>query len=866
MNRTSVLKNNFMQTCMEALPEYFKELKSDGLSKVEISLAKTAILTLLKKLINDIGSKFNQTGFIINAIRTHLSQLDVSKHPELSNSGLSSTTITSILLHFLNYLSLQKILDRNNNLALREWMENENKVKDLKKKPNPFSNNDDSEGLRKEVLKITQDITTIWKDDLRCNEVLYFFEQQPNKALIDVLLQLVQSVEDTTFQKLLFVIDNCMMIHEFPFRVLEILRELNDPDHQFTFRLLILYFTFFLAGYPLKVSLDQLLDELNIDPQQVDEYLSSVFKNDHSHETSSSLFQDDVEEFEQDFGTALNPKKLIDEINPILESDPYSSEISERAFNLPEGIDIKLQEHVKTLTNYLDSFIERVEFINSDWEKWLECVKDTGLRKKLDSIDRYYQGGNFRKALKMVNETKKAYPEVAYVYYMDAKILGDMRSHNNALKSLLKSLELDSKRIESYLDLTLLLELGGYFYHSMVLSMYLLKFTPLDFNLLVQFAFSSYQLSQPFKTPLEIAGRLEPARLVNFLSRFWFYERIAPRDSPASFNMSTEEFSEFLRDSEHIVSKVEHLLDMTKSNPRDKQYIDELNAYLENIQNFFPNTKDHVAKNQAAYELATRILSKINLIFYDTKFVLPYLTASKPFVEFSMIISQVTIEQIIATRTKQRNSTRFEIDTALILNNSAVVNHPMHDLACFFITEEGFSKTIFQSTIELVEECGDCPEKCLDKPYKWCTRFYMFNIPESQKDQASFINFIDVLNAEFYYWLEDKGLKLATIDKKTQFIEHFLIHLISLIKEEDKKNLSKRFNVYLKPSILEGFLLEMASKENLVKSRTAFNHLLNSLKSFIRFYYDEYGHLKTKDKGSSIEYLKNYEIPEEWID
>ena len=144
--------------------------------------------------------------------------------------------------------------------------------------------------------------------------------------------------------------------------------------------------------------------------------------------------------------------------------------------------------------------------------------------------------------------------------------------------------------------------------------------------------------------------------------------------------------------------------------------------------------------------------------------------------------------------------------------------------------------------INLINECIHCPNHCLKKPFKWCESFYIFGeVSEELTNYSSLIHFMESLNTDFEFFLEDKGLQVNTINKKVEYIEIFLAFLIKKVKDKDYVFISEKFEKYVSIENIFNFLGNYSIKNKVIVTQAAMKEMCRSLKSFITFLYKDYG-------------------------
>ena len=103
--------NTFIEKYKYHLPKYFLSLNEKKTSKQDISNAKSVLISFIKEYFKHNNNKFNRTRFNVNFINIFLYELIPSEYIELST--IPTSKIQTTILNFINYLSLQQVLNKN---------------------------------------------------------------------------------------------------------------------------------------------------------------------------------------------------------------------------------------------------------------------------------------------------------------------------------------------------------------------------------------------------------------------------------------------------------------------------------------------------------------------------------------------------------------------------------------------------------------------------------------------------------------------------------------------------------------------------------------------------------------------------------
>jgi hypothetical protein len=871
MKERDITNNNLIEKCKLHLNDFCNTLEGYDYSKEYIKFIKTNILLFLEEFSKkrDVDNYFNSS-FINN----YLSKTIPIKFPDYSKNKIIK--IQAILKKFVNYLTMQKILNTKIN---QEIFRNLYKKTELKKEldKNSNLNNNMITNLNsikiKEIIQIKNDIINFslnlndyTNDELKFNQVIYYFEKKPEILVVDAILELFKTIDDSIFFRILFFIDTFLKIDILPSSIVKIITLKSKQDIYF-FRLLILYQTFFNSGYILEKPFPELIKDLNVDEELFFKYVASAI-NYIDNGQITSLFEN--VNYQEEIEDILDVEKFINDIIPFNENSPYLNVDDYELFKLPKGINLELQKHINFLNTISNSYLQKIKFINSSWDDFKDYFSSSQEKSLMKEAKKLYYKGKFQKALFFINKLLKICSDSAVALYFKGKLLGEQKKYYNAIKYHLKSLNIDPYKIETYMDLSFLLEIGGYFHSSALLTSLLLRFCPFDFNFHIQLAISSCQILKPFKDCLRLAGSLDPGRLINFLTRFWVYERIKPRDSLKNIGISPNKINELLNSAELIVLNALKVVRLQGTKYKDEKYIENLHSRLKNSQYFFPNNEDHIMKNWFAYELAIRLAHNFYVLYYKNNMNLSYLILSEEFIMLCFELSKITSDQILTTLVKRKNSFSFEIDTETILENEKLKKTPIFEFFCFFISIDAISAILIDTVTKLITECDTCPNRCLRKPFKWCVAFYTFGkVNSDSNNHSNAIQFIDYLNNDFEIFLKDKGLQEKTIDKKVENVEFFLTYLINIIKYKEDPFIEQNLERYINSEVFPKFLGYYIIKNKIILTQTSMKEMCRSLKTFISFLYNDYGYFDkvsfnnlNKVLNSSeffIKRLKNYQ-------
>jgi len=651
------------------------------------------------------------------------------------------------------------------------------------------------------------------------DEIFDFIENTEESLLVEGILELLEFIEDNpTFMKIFVFLEDSVQLNTLPSRIIDLLFRKENHDGHF-YRLLLLYQTFFDSGYVLKQSYEKLLEELNLNPEKVGREIIKIVEG---------LDIEDNDEIRQELRGILDTNKLIDEIKPINNFTPFNPEITGELFTFPKGIDTGIKKHLSRLDEIYNSPRKKIEFTKSASKEILDPFSEAQDNKLMQDALNFYYDGIYDRALNLLNKLIKKYPRNALPIYFRAKIEQIQGNLFQALKDILKSIDLDPYKIEPYKYLSHLLEIGGYFYSSTVLTCNLLRFCPFDFNFHLQLAITSYQLLKPYKNPLILAGKMDPARLINFISRYWIHNRIKPRDDLNDIKATEIQFNEIRMSAENLIIKAIEVLGQNTT-PFQKNR-EKFASIIKDPSYFFPTMSDYVLKNWFVYELTRRFFLNFNQFYIN----LTPLLASNKFIQLFFEISKTVVHFILAAF-KNRTKITINIIEEFFKKNMNRKFQDYFNLLTFFTSNTEIFRLINSTITQFIEECRECPNQCLRKPNKWCLAFFEFgsNNSKEMNDRYSILIFIDGIISDLEYYLEEKGLLQKTIDKKVENAEFMFEYIIDNRNFKDYKELEDIMN--------EGLITEFLCQCKDITSKTKMKQKCTSLKNLISLLYHNYG-------------------------
>ncbi|MBD3255279.1 MAG: hypothetical protein GF383_09315 [Candidatus Lokiarchaeota archaeon] len=348
--------------------------------------------------------------------------------------------------------------------------------------------------IKNEILRSFNPKFTVKEQSMLLQELFEFLQDKPEKYVVKAILELVEMVEDPEiFMKINIFIQEVLNLNPLVFEIYKTLRDRRERDDYF-YRLLMIYQGFFYSGYILEKTFPELIRELKVDMEEYYRYISNF---------SESILEDISLEEREHISEKLDIENLIEEITPFRKNTPGISDDQAPIFNFPEHYPIELDKHIKFLNNIIKSPADMKEFVNSryrDFEVYFDTEESKRLMRK---VERSFFKGRYPEALVNMNKLIRKKPKNAVAHYFKGKVLDGMEKKFEAFKSIIKSLELDPLKIDTYENFVYLLEFGGYFHSSFILSTLMIQIFPFDFNFSLQLAISADTelLGNPIRAP-----------------------------------------------------------------------------------------------------------------------------------------------------------------------------------------------------------------------------------------------------------------------------------------------------------------------------------------------------------------------------
>ena len=188
-----------MEECKTTFPRYIATIKKNNIPDQELKLTKKVIILFLKEYIKHNNNKFNRTRFNVDFINTFMQKLVPTHWPELS--GVNFLKTQSIIANFINYLSLQDILQKSiAKEILKSYTINpkpsSNKIKETKKifqkdtDQIPFSEIPYSEKKLDKLMKKTENLIDTFINSIEARQLSSIQINEAYLVIFDITKQI----------------------------------------------------------------------------------------------------------------------------------------------------------------------------------------------------------------------------------------------------------------------------------------------------------------------------------------------------------------------------------------------------------------------------------------------------------------------------------------------------------------------------------------------------------------------------------------------------------------------------------------------------------------------------------------------------
>ena len=188
-----------MEECKTTFPRYIATIKKNNIPDQELKLTKKVIILFLKEYIKHNNNKFNRTRFNVDFINTFMQKLVPTHWPELS--GVTFLKTQSIIANFINYLSLQDILQKSiAKEILKSYTINpkpsSNKIKETKKifqkdtDQIPFSEIPYSEKKLDKLMKKTENLIDTFINSIEARQLSSIQINEAYLVIFDITKQI----------------------------------------------------------------------------------------------------------------------------------------------------------------------------------------------------------------------------------------------------------------------------------------------------------------------------------------------------------------------------------------------------------------------------------------------------------------------------------------------------------------------------------------------------------------------------------------------------------------------------------------------------------------------------------------------------
>ncbi|KKN18668.1 hypothetical protein LCGC14_0953360 [marine sediment metagenome] len=719
----------------------------------------------------------------------------------------------------------------------------------------------------KEIFNFSKNIDVENLDNITIEAFLKKMESYPEKLIVKAIFKLFEEIEDeNSFIKVLYVVDICLKLNTLPSKTVEYLR-FNVKKERTMYRLLFLYQSFYFAGYKLEKSILDVFKELNIDGPAVNE----LFEKFEFYVESLGYVGLFNESFQPSY-ELFNIDKIINELKPLNDNSPIFDNQGTIGYKLPKNIDLKIDKHVHQLKEIYNSPEMKKAFLSAFSEEFsINSVVKNNIFLFFEAKELHVKGKN-NKALLLINRVLKKNPNLAPAFILKGEILSELHQFHYAIRCYLKSIELDPYRFHAYSQLSYTLQIGGYFHSSLILCGHLIKFFPLDFNLYVQLAFSTYQLSKPFKRYLKVAGLLEPERLINFLDRFWIREKIEAKGSLDALRIKNETILEIEKDIAYISNNLLQFLTYYNILIQNDEFKEEFYEIISDPLYFFPEKLGHTKKNHFIYELATCIATNMVGLIDDLEPEAERYFLNEGFLQFCFKITREITNKILEKNLKF-NKVKKTISLDLVISKNWIedslknsLKEPYFNLIKTLMQLREFYKTIQMSINDLASDCFNCPAKCLiyapdifpniEEP---CNDWEEFNKKKYEKEitlnRSKFEKDFIPIFSSFEKYLRDKALSEKTIEEKIsvslEFLKFVFFNLDIQLND---------FNKDVNDDMLKLFLEKHVIDNKLVQSKTAWGRVQRGLNTFLSYLSNELNYFSGDRLKSLKETIKMVQL------
>ncbi len=852
--------DKFIYQCRTLIPEFMTKIHSQ--SKIMINEKETYnFLSYFLEEYKKFSNNLNTSGLDSNFINFFFNKQLLERYSNYSQEKI--IRVQSLINHFINFLTLKKVLKNNLTINILSELHGKSELKKGMEVRISSQIHKILNQIGKEIFDFSKKANVEKLDNKIIDSFLKKMENYPEKLIVKAIFKLFEEIEDeNSFIKVLYILDNFLKLNTLPSKTIDYLR-FKAKKERTLFRLLLLYQSFYFAGYKLEKSILDVLKELEIESPAVNElfeksanYIESLSHVDLFHEPIPDNFD------------IFNVEKIIDEIKPLSHNSPIFDNRGTVGYNLPKNIDLKIYELIHQLDEIYQSPSMKKEFLSAFSEDFTynSLAKDNMLLF-FEAKELHIKGKN-KKALVLINRVLKKHPNFAPGLILKGEILSELHQFHGAIKCYLKSIKINPYRFHAYSYLSYTLQIGGYFYSSFILSNLLIKFFPFDFIFNIQLAFSAYQLLKPFKIYLKIAGLLEPERLVNFLDRFWIRERIEAKDNLIDLKLEKNEFLEIEKSVIKNSNNILNFLMYYNNSIQKYDFNNEFNEIIGEPLYFFPEKIDHTKKNHFIYEYATDLATNLVELVEDLSPTSECFFLNEEFLKFCFKISQEITDKILKWNLKINNSKKTRSLDLVISKKwiedslKSLIKEPYFILIKALIPSYDFYDTIQTTLNELFTDCFNCSHMCviystdIFPDFKEsCSEWNEFN-EEKYENEVNFKrskfeqDFIPILGL-FEIYLREKALSEKTIEDKIGDNLEFLKFIFFNLDTQ-----SNDFRTEINDEILKIFLKKHIIDKKLVQSKTAMQRVQRSLNTFLGFLSNELSYFSNDRLRSLRETIK----------
>ncbi|MHA1284977.1 MAG: tetratricopeptide repeat protein [Promethearchaeota archaeon] len=826
------IKNNFPDNYNELIISFLNESDSNKLFKNFTSDELRSYLSFFVEeyyKYKSLLKKPEKMEFDSEFINYFFSELILIKFPHLKEKYLK--ILTNVVKKFINYITIKKALKRKEQKKVMENLNGNSEYNDDKINVNKISLKN---MIRTDFLEFLNYILEHQNGNIEDDKISFFIDKinkHPEKDIIDVLFELFKTIEDhKSFITIIFILTQFFRFNTLPSRILDYIRK-GGYDKRMLYRLLYTYFYLYYDGYLLEVTFTELIDEIKENLYvsfDMDDFQNYILSS--SEEFLNGNFNDLFKEYSGEY--------LIDSIIPLNFDTPYLEIKNTKYFELFKDVKFNFSLILENLKKLIEALENNLNKLSGNILPQNIYVFNSMEIINLSEVKKYLFLGNYEKALSEINKFLKNYPNNPHALLLKSKIYSQLCQFDESFNCILEIIKKYPGDLKAYIELTQLLQVGGYFYSSYILSNLLLHFFPFDFNLYITAAFSAYQILKPFREYLKVGLLLDEIRLTNFLTNFWIDGRLKAKDEMNRNGINKRILTYAENIGKEKLPKVAEFLRYYNDLNVKPIFYKEFKFILDDLLYFFPDSNAHIKKNYLICEFLKEIaLNCYNLIEnidpYSSKFLL-----NRNFIEFIFNMAKEYVELLIED-IKNKNpsllsrSINASIPEKLI---NMIKNEPYYLFLRIFLSDENIENLLINVYFSITSECEECQQMCFFYPLEEID-FFKEQEDKTDIDEEYAFSFISDIIFDFDNYLFEKNLSNKTIESKLDDCWYFMEFLCEKFKDLfDMESLEDIIDENTIKIFLERYIIKL----NIISSKTAFIRMKRSIKSFLSFLNEYY--------------------------